>query len=36
MAADTALEVVLVDMAEVQGDIKPFRKHFTLPGTVVS
>lgn len=29
-------EVVLGDMVGVSGDIKPFRRHFTLTGTVVS
>ena len=32
----TMLEAVLVDMVEVSGDIKPFRRHFTLTGTMVS
>jgi hypothetical protein len=32
----TVQEVVLVDMVEVHDVIKPSRKHFTLPGAVVS
>jgi hypothetical protein len=32
----TMLEAVLVDMVEASGDIKPFRRHFTLTGTMVS